>query len=146
MQERIESRVITLKERIILAIQLRLKENHFFRGIFYFIYNPVGHQPFNYLYQRLPPLSLPLLPSSITSMLNMRQRSPWKPQSSKTVAANPPELTQFLLLVRGLYEQHRCPRILPQRALRRLFIPRENLHLRGKTNLVEAPGREARQA
>lgn len=44
----------------------------------------------------------------------MRQRSPWQRQPSQAVAINPQWLTQLLLLVRGFYRQHQCPRILPQ--------------------------------
>lgn len=58
-------------------------------------------------------------------MLKMRQRSPWQPQPSKAVAANPQELTQLLLLLRGFYQQHQCPRILPKQAPDLLFIQPE---------------------
>lgn len=56
----------------------------------------------------------------------IRQRSPWQPWTSKAVEANPQELTQLLLLVRGFYQQHQCPRILPKQSLDLLFIqPKE---------------------
>lgn len=38
------------------------------------------------------------------SLLKMRQHSPWQLQPYKAVAANPQELTQFLLLIRGFYQ------------------------------------------
>lgn len=56
----------------------------------------------------------------------IRLLSPWQPRTSKAVQANPQELTQLLLLVRGFYQQHQCPRILPKQSLDPLFIqPRE---------------------
>lgn len=52
----------------------------------------------------------------------IRQCSPWQLWTSTAVSANPQELTQLLLLVRGFYRRHQCPRILRKQSLDLLFI------------------------
>lgn len=75
-------------------------------------------------------------------MLKMRQRSPWQPQLSEAVAANP--LGAYSTLVRGFYQQHQCPRISPKQTLDLMFIHPEEANKPSYSSWEEQRGENDR--